>query len=50
MLWFTRICFNFLFVSPCTSPLIFAMYNTADHFSVFISFITKQKSSEMGAM
>ena len=33
----------FVCVSSCTFPLIFVKYNTADHFSVFIFFITKQK-------
>ena len=46
-----RICFKFFVcVSSCTSPLIFVLFNTADHFFVFICFITKQKHSEMGAM
>ena len=41
----------FVCVSSFTSSLILVQYNTADHFSVFISFIIKKKkSSEMGAM
>ena len=40
----------FVCVSFCTSSSIFVQYITADHFSVFISFIIKKKSSEMGAM
>ena len=34
----------FVCVSICTSSLIFVQYNTADHFSVFISFIIKKKA------
>ena len=51
MLWFKEFALNFcLCIILLVALHFFCMYSTADYFSVFISFITKQKSSEMGAV